>query len=85
MVELAGGHRLILKSGEILVPKSLPLQMLHNLHLTQSSNVYMILNAKNKIFWPQMKADIRECSECLEFKRSKSKESTEVSYEQTCL
>ena len=85
MAELAQEHRLILKNGEILLPKSLRSQMLHNLHLTHSSDVYMIMNAKNKVFWPQMKADIRECSECLEFKRSKSKESTEVSYEQTCL
>ena len=58
VAELAGGHCLILKNGEILVPKSLQSQMLHNLHLTHSSDVYMILKAKNEIFWLQMKARV---------------------------
>ena len=73
VAELAGGHRLILKSGEILVPKSLRLQMLKNLHVTHSSDTYM---AKGKICWLNMKADIKDYfkkySECLEFRRSKA-------------
>ena len=64
---------MILKNGEILVPKALRSQMLHNLHITHSSDAYMIMNVRNKICWPSMKADIKEfyknCSECLEFKR----------------
>ena len=32
VAESAQGQRLILKNGEILVPKSLQLQVLHNLH-----------------------------------------------------
>ena len=59
--------------------------MLHNLHITHSSDAYMIMNARNKICWPSMKADIKEfyknCSEYLEFKRSKAQVSTEISYE----
>ena len=60
VAELAGGHRLILKSGEILVPKSFRLQMLKNLHVTHSSDTYMMLQAKGKICWPNMKADIKD-------------------------
>ena len=60
VAELAGGHRLILKSGEILVPKSVRSQMLKNLHVTHSSDTYMILPAKGKICWTNMKADIKD-------------------------
>ena len=48
MAELARGHRLILKGGEIIVPKSLQSQMLENLHVTHSSDTYMMLQAKEK-------------------------------------
>ena len=60
LAELARGHRLILKGGEIIVPKSLRLQMLENLHVTHSSDTYMILQAKGRIWWPSMKTDIKE-------------------------
>ena len=60
VVEMGGGHRLILKDGEILVPKSLRAQMLENLHITHSSDGYMMLQAKGKICWPNMKNDIRQ-------------------------
>ena len=46
VAEVGGGHRLILKSGEILVPKNLRAKMLENLHITHSSDTYMILQAK---------------------------------------
>ena len=76
---------MILKNGEILVPNALWSQMLHNIHITHSSDAYMIMNARKKICWRSMKADIKEfyknCSECLEFKRSKAQEGTEISYE----
>ena len=76
---------MILKSGEIMVPKSLRSQMLQNLHVTHSSDTYMMLQAKGKIWWPSMKADIKDyfkkCSECLEFRRSKAQRGTEISYE----
>ena len=85
VVEMGGGHRLILKDGEILVPKSLRAQMLENLHITHSSDTYMMLQAKGKICWPNIKSDIRQyyksCPECLEFKKTKAQKSSEVSYE----
>ena len=85
VAEVGGGHRLILKSGEILVPKNLRAKMLENLHITHSSDTYMILQAKGKICWPNIKEDIRvyykNCQECLEFKKSKAQKSSEISYE----
>ena len=85
VAEVAGGHRLILKSSEILVPKNLRSKMLENLHITHSSDTLMILQAKNKICWPNIKQEIRRhyknCQECLEFKRSKAQKSSEISYE----
>ena len=59
--------------------------MLNNLHVTHSSETYMMLQAQGKICWPNMKADIKDyfkkCSECLEFRRSKAQRGTEISYE----
>ena len=85
VAELTRGHRLILKGGEIFVPKSLWSQILENLHVTHSSDTYMIMQTKGKIWWPSMKADIKDffkkCSECLEFRRSKAQRGTEISYE----
>ena len=85
VTELSGGHRLIMKGSEIMVPKSLRSRMLENLHITHSSDSQMILQAKNKIAWPSIKSDIRahyrSCQECLEFKRSKSQQDSEISYE----
>ena len=60
VIEMGGGHRLILKNGEILVPKSLRTQMLENWKITHSSDSYMMLQAKGKICWPNMKAEIRQ-------------------------
>ena len=57
VTEVAGGHRLILKGSEIIVPKSLRSRMLENLHITHSSDSQMILQAKNKIAWPNIKQD----------------------------
>ena len=69
VAEVAGGHRLILKSGEILLPMNLRSKMLENLHITHSSDTLMILQAKVKICWPNIKQEIRgyykNCQECL--------------------
>ena len=85
VTEVAGGHRLIMKGSEIIVPKSLRSRMLDNLHITHSSDSQMILQAKNKIAWPNIKEEIRRhyksCQECLEFRRSKAQQNTEISYE----
>ena len=54
VAKLAGGHHLILKNGEILVPKALRSQILHNFHITHSSDAYMLMNARNKICWPSI-------------------------------
>ena len=56
-----------------------------NLYIIHSSDNYMMLQAKGKICWPNMKADIRQyyknCPECLEFRKSKAQRDMEVSYE----
>ena len=54
VVEIAGSHRLILKDGEILVPKSLRDKMMSNLHITQSSDGIKELWIKKK-FWVKKK------------------------------
>ena len=58
--------------------------MLKNLHLTHSSDGMMLLNAKKKIFWPQVKCDLTSfyetCPKCLMHKRSKAQASMEISY-----
>ena len=56
---MGGDSRLILRDGEILVPKSLRKQMLQNFHITHASDRLMLLNAKRRIFWPEIKKDLR--------------------------
>ena len=82
---MGGGHRLILRDGEILIPKSLRKHMLQNLHITHCSDKLMLINAKRRIFWPDIKKDIRafyeSCPECLQYKQSKAQAGPKVSYE----
>ena len=85
IAEIGGGHRLILRNWEILVPKSLRKQIIRNLHIIHGSDRLMMLNSKRRIFWPKIKKDLRtfyeSCPECLEYKQSKAQAKTEISYE----
>ena len=60
LVQLDNGTRLIVKNeGEILIPKSMRTEMMRVLHLTHSGDVAMLTQAKNKIFWPGMRKDLK--------------------------
>jgi hypothetical protein len=69
LVELSNGTRLIVKNEtEILIPKSLRIEMLRILHLTHSCDTAMLLQSKSRIFWPGMRRDLKQeydnCAEC---------------------
>ena len=86
LVEMEKGTRLIVKNEtEILIPKSMRAEMMRVLHLSHSGDVSMLLQAKNKIFWPGMRKDLKKvydsCQDCAENKTSKANESNEVSYD----
>ena len=86
LVQLDNGTRLIVKNeGEILIPKSMRTEMMRVLHLTHSGDVAMLTQAKNKIFWPGMRKDLKNvydtCQDCAENKTSKANEANEVSCE----
>ena len=57
--------------------------MCQTLHFTHHSDELMMKQAKDKIFWPEMRAELREvyetCQECKTNRPSKSQEHNEVS------
>ena len=56
--------------------------MMRVLHLTHSGDFAMQTQAKNKIFWPGMRKDLKNvydtCQSCAENKTSKANEANEV-------
>ena len=84
LVELSNGARIIVKTeSEILIPKALRSEMLRILHLTHSCNTAMHQQTKSRIFWPNMRRDLKQeydnCSKCQENKMSKASEHNEIS------
>jgi hypothetical protein len=71
LVTLPDGNRLIVKNGcEVLIPSSERKRMLEIIHLDHMSDQVMIRQAKERIFWPGMRKQIKEtydhCQSCTE-------------------
>ena len=76
-ITLESGHKLIIRNDcEILVLKQARQRMCQTLHFTHHSEEMMMKQAKDKIFWPEMRAELREvyetCQECKTNRPSKS-------------
>ena len=83
LVELDNGTHLIVKDEtEILIPKSMREEMIRVLHMTHQADTAMMTQAKKKIFWPGMKADLqqiyRECPSWQDNRESKANEHNEI-------
>ena len=83
IITLESGHKLIIRNDcEILVPKQARQRMCNTLHFTHHSVEMMMKQAKDKIFWPNMRAELREvyeaCQECKTNCPSKAQEHNEV-------
>ena len=79
LVEMGNGTRLIVKNEiEILIPKSMREEMTRVLHLSHQEDMALLNQAKQKIFWPGMKRDLKkiydDCPKCQENKTSKANE-----------
>ena len=86
LVEMGNGTRLIVKDeSEILIPKSMRTEMTRVLHLSHQADIAMLNQAKQKIFWPGMRRDLKntydDCQTCQENKTSKANEGNEISQE----
>ena len=84
IITLESGHKLIVRNdSEILVPRQAREKMCQTLHFTHHSDEMMMKQAKDKIFWPEMRAELRKvydtCQECKTNRPSKSQEHNEVS------
>ena len=78
------GNRLLVKDGcEVFVPKSERKRILETIHMDHMSDQVMIKQAKNRIYWPKMRQEIKEtyqmCQPCTEFRNSKPQKSNEIS------
>ena len=64
IITLESGHKLIIRNDcEILVPKQARQRMCNTLHFNHHSDEMMMKQAKDKIFWPEMRAELREVYE----------------------
>ena len=84
VVTLESGHKLIIRNdSEILVPMKARERMCRTLHFTHHSDEMMMKQAKDKIFWPSMRGELRNvyetCQKCRENRPSKAQEHNEVS------
>ena len=60
IVTLESGHKLILRNdSEILVPRKAREKMCQTLHFTHHSEEMMMKQAKDKVFWPNMRRELR--------------------------
>ena len=60
LIEMGNGTRLIVKDEtEILIPRSMRPEMTRVLHLSHQADTAMSTQAKHKIFWPNMKKDLK--------------------------
>ena len=71
IVTLPDGNRLIIKNGcEVLIPKPERQRILDTIHLDHMCDSVMIKQTKGKIFWPNMRKDIKNtydrCKPCTE-------------------
>ena len=81
---LPDGNRILIKHGcEVLVPKSERKRILNTIHLDHMSDTVMIRQCKNRIFWPNMRHQIKEtynhCKPCTEHRVSKPQKPNEIS------
>ena len=85
VVTMSDGSRIIVRdSQEVFVPEKERDRMLRTLHITHACDSVMLMNCKNKIFWPKMRQSIREfylkCEECTENRISRAQPKNEVDY-----
>ena len=84
IVTLESGHKLIIRNdSEILVPRKAREKMCRTLHFTHHSEEMMMKQAKDKVFWPSMRGELRNVYDTCKERRvncpSKAKEHNEVS------
>merc|ERR1711905_4521 len=78
------GDRLIAKDSAVYIPASERDHMVATLHLTHASADSMLLNAKDRVWWPGIRAALHkkysECKECSMFRISQTRPSNECSF-----
>lgn len=76
--ELTVHDGIIYKGSQIIIPKALRRELLNRLHVSHSGNAAMMRRAQDAIFWPGLRADIKEvaerCDKCQRDAPSQQKE-----------
>ena len=84
VVTMNSGDRLIAKDRAVYIPTSEREHLVNTLHLTHASAVSMLLNAKDRVWWPGLRAALHkkyaECKECSMFRISQTRPSNECSF-----
>ncbi|PFX34058.1 Retrovirus-related Pol polyprotein from transposon 17.6 [Stylophora pistillata] len=76
--ELSVCDGIVIRGERVVVPKSLPRDMLYRLHYAHSGVVSTLLLARESVYWPGMSGEIKQfiemCDVCRAFDRKQPKE-----------
>ena len=86
VVTMNNGDRLIAKDMAVYIPTSEREHLVDTLHLTHASADSMLMNAKDRVWWPGIRAALHqkysECKECSLFRISQTRPSNECSFKE---
>ena len=74
---------LVVRDGtEILIPKAAGQEIIKILYLTHAATDTMVLQTRNRLFWPRMRAELddhyTQCKVCTENRISRAQKPNEV-------
>jgi hypothetical protein len=83
VVTMTNGDRIMCKDSAVYIPASERSHMVDTLHLTHASAESMLMNAKDRVWWPGIRASLHSkynsCKECSLFRISQQRPTNEVS------
>ena len=84
VVTMANGDRIIAKDQAVFIPASQRSHLVDTLHLTHASSDSMLLNAKDRVWWPGIRQSLHQkyesCKECALHRVSQMRPSNEASF-----
>ena len=77
VVTMTNGDRIIAKDSAVYIPVSERSHMVDTLHLTHASGDSMLMNAKDRVWWPGIRQSLHQkyetCKECALYRVSQQR------------
>ena len=84
VVTMTNGDRIIAKDSAVYIPVSERSHMVDTLHLTHASGDSMLMNAKDRVWWPGIRQSLHQkyetCKECALYRVSQQRPTNEASF-----